>query len=313
MNIIIYSIQFIETSLLFSAFLFSGVMFIRTRDVLARRTLMVLLPISAILFISYMYSISEMTSSISSKSLEWLSPLVALIVIALIMASILATCHYVIQLFPITKRKKRLGLIYAAIIVSVLLIITTILVMFISKSDLSLAITNALWAFYPLCSIALFFEAVVLSVKYKKISNAHDQRLAKYFIIAFLPQIFFSLLDFFFLRNIAFQLTHMTFSTFSIFVFVDLCSYFFKNYNTNLDITNDRQTLKQKYTLSDREIEVVELLAKGMTNELISRELHISINTVKSHIKRIYKKLNISNRLQLNNILGRTHFMADSG
>lgn len=311
MDIIIYSIQFIETSLLFSAFLFSGVMFIRTKDALARRTLIVLLPISSILFISYMYSISEMTSAINNPNLEWLSPLVALIVIGLIMASILATCHYVIQLFPITKKRKRLGLIAAAAIVGILLIITTALVIIISKSDLTLAITNALWAFYPLCSLALFIEAVALSFMYKKINNAHDQRLAKYFIIAFIPQIFFSFIDFFLLRNIAFQLTHASFSTFSIFVFVDLCSYFFKNYNTNLDITNDRQTLKEKYTLSDREIEVVGLLAKGMTNVLIGSELHISINTVKSHIKRIYKKLNISNRLQLNNILGRTHSSLD--
>lgn len=311
MNIIFDSIQFFETSLLSSAFLFSAIMFIRTKDALAGRTLIVLLPVASILFISYMYSINERYSSVSNPSLEWLSPLFALIVIGLIMAAIFTTCRYVIQLFPITKSRKRLGFLIVAILVGALLIITAILVMYISKSDLTQAITNALWAFYPLCSIALFLEAVALAVMYKKINNAHDQRLAKFFIIAFIPQIFFSIVDFILLRHIAFQLTHLSFSIFSLFVFVDLCAYFFKNYNADLDITNDRQTLKQKFSLSDREIEVVELLAKGMTNKLISSDLHISINTVKSHIKRIYSKLGISNRLQLINMLGRTHSSFD--
>lgn len=311
MSIIFDFIQFIETSLLSSAFLFSGVMFVRTKDALARRTLIVLLPVAAILVISYMYSIHK-NYSVNDQSLEWLSPLFALIVIGLIMAAIFATCHYVFKLFPITKRKKRLGMFVVGIVVGVLLIITAVLVMYMSKSDLTQAITNALWAFYPLCSIALFFEAVALAVMYKNINNAHDQRLAKYFIIAFIPQIFYSIVDFFLLRHIAFQLTHLSFALFSVFVFVDLCAYFFKNYNADLDITKDRQGLKQKYTLSDREIEVVELLVKGMTNKLISSDLHISINTVKSHIKRIYSKLGISNRLQLVNMLGSTHSSIDS-
>lgn len=303
MSIVFDAIQFIETSLLFSAFLFSAIMFARTKDGLAGRTLMVLLPVATLLFISYMYSVNARASRIDASNLAWLSPLFALIVIALIMASILATCYYVIQLFPISNIKKRLGLIYSAILVGALLIITGILVMYMSKSDLSRAITNALWAFYPLCSIALFIEAVALASMYKKISKAHDQRLAKYFLVAFIPQIVFSIIDFLLLRDISFQLTHLSYAVFSLFVFVDLCTYFFKTYSMDLDISEYKQLLKEKYFLSDREMEVVELLAKGMTNQLVSERLHISVNTVKSHIKRIYKKLGVSNRLQLTNLL----------
>ncbi len=51
MEIIFDAIQFIETSLLFSAFLFSAVMFLRTRDTLAGRNLLVLLPVSTVVFI----------------------------------------------------------------------------------------------------------------------------------------------------------------------------------------------------------------------------------------------------------------------
>lgn len=301
MSLIFSAIQFIETSLLFSAFLFSAIMFARTKDGFAGRTLVVLIPVSTLLFISYMYSIMD-TSTVNANA-EWLSPVSALMVIGLIMASILATCYYVIQLFPISKRKKRKGLLLAAILVGLLLVVTAILVMYMSKSDLTRAVTNALWAFYPLCSLALFVEAIPVAGMYRKIKDPHHQKLAKYFLIAFIPQVAFSILDFILLRDIGFQLTHVSYAVFSVFVFVDLCAYFFKKYNTALDITSNEKAIQDKFSLSDREIEVIELLAEGLTNQNIAQQLHISVNTVKSHIKRIYQKLKISNRLQLINKL----------
>ena len=279
-------------------------MFIRTKDKLTRRTLLVLAPVSVLLFISYMYSLSYRYQDIDNENLTWLSPLFALIVIALVMLSIFATCHYVIKLFPISRQRKRLAHVIVAILVGVLLITTGILVMYMSKSDLTMAITNALWAFYPLCSLALFIEAIALCFMYRNITLAHHQRLAKYFLIAFLPQVFYSVIDFFVLRMVLFQLTHLSYAVFSLFVFVDLCAYFFRHYSRNLDISTDKSTLKDEYALSEREVEVIYLLAKGLANQNLSDQLHISVNTVKSHIKRIYKKLGVSNRLQLINKLG---------
>ena len=156
MKILFDAIQFIETSLLFSAFLFSAVMFVRTRDRLAGRNLMVLLPVSSVVFISYMYAINERAAGADPYNIAWLSPLVALGVVALIMVSILTTCYYVIQLFPISPRKKKVSLIWAAVLVGILLIITANLVMFMSKLDLASAVRNVLWAFYPLCSNRAF-------------------------------------------------------------------------------------------------------------------------------------------------------------
>ncbi len=304
MSIIFDAIQFIETSFLFSAFLFCVIMFVRTKDKLAGRTLMVMTPVAVLLFISYMYSISNNEKDIAQANLTWLSPLFALLVIALVMLSILAACYYVVKLFPISAGKKRLAMIIVCIIVGALLVITAILVMYMSKSDLTLAMTNALWAFYPMCSIALFIEAVALCFMYRRIVDPHHQRLARYFLIAFLPQIVYSFIDFFLLKMVLFQITHLSYALFSVFVFVDLCTYFFRHYSRDLDIAPNRESLKDKYTLSERELEVIELLTKGLTNQNICDQLHISVNTVKSHIKRIYKKLNITNRLQLINLLG---------
>jgi DNA-binding NarL/FixJ family response regulator len=50
--------------------------------------------------------------------------------------------------------------------------------------------------------------------------------------------------------------------------------------------------------LSDREIQVLKLIANGKDNSMIAGELHISPKTVKNHISNILMKLQIENRIQ---------------
>ncbi len=50
--------------------------------------------------------------------------------------------------------------------------------------------------------------------------------------------------------------------------------------------------------LSRRELELVPLLAEGLSNQEIARKLHISLGTVKIHLKHIYGKLDVSSRTQ---------------
>jgi DNA-binding NarL/FixJ family response regulator len=49
---------------------------------------------------------------------------------------------------------------------------------------------------------------------------------------------------------------------------------------------------------SDRENQVLKLIACGLTNREISHDLSISESTVENHIHNIYTKLGISNRAQ---------------
>ena len=50
--------------------------------------------------------------------------------------------------------------------------------------------------------------------------------------------------------------------------------------------------------LSDRESEVLALIARGLTNAQIAEELYLSIETVKTYVKRLYAKLDVHNRAQ---------------
>ena len=50
--------------------------------------------------------------------------------------------------------------------------------------------------------------------------------------------------------------------------------------------------------LSEREIEVLQLIAEGLTNQEISSQLYLSLNTVKAHTRNIYGKLGVNNRTQ---------------
>jgi DNA-binding CsgD family transcriptional regulator len=50
--------------------------------------------------------------------------------------------------------------------------------------------------------------------------------------------------------------------------------------------------------LSNREMEVLQLLAKGYSNKAIAEQLYVSLNTIKTHCSNIFEKLEVKSRLQ---------------
>jgi two-component system, NarL family, response regulator LiaR len=52
------------------------------------------------------------------------------------------------------------------------------------------------------------------------------------------------------------------------------------------------------YPLSDRELQVLQLIVDGLDNAAIAIELHIGIGTVKTHVRHIFSKLSVSDRTQ---------------
>lgn len=70
----------------------------------------------------------------------------------------------------------------------------------------------------------------------------------------------------------------------------------------NSDSLNQKDILNQ---LSKAEQQVAILLKDGLSNTKISEELKLSINTVKSHIKNIYLKLDVKDRFSFINLLNK--------
>lgn len=56
------------------------------------------------------------------------------------------------------------------------------------------------------------------------------------------------------------------------------------------------QSKNQDYCLSERETEVLQLLVDGYSYKMIASELFIAIDTVRSHIKKIYEKLHVNSK-----------------
>jgi len=59
-----------------------------------------------------------------------------------------------------------------------------------------------------------------------------------------------------------------------------------------------RLSSNETSVLSEREIEILNLVARGAINTEIGKKLHISRHTVKSHLYNIYRKIKVTNRLE---------------
>jgi DNA-binding NarL/FixJ family response regulator len=76
-----------------------------------------------------------------------------------------------------------------------------------------------------------------------------------------------------------------------------MASKLLNEFNALVRRAEDRQQFPAP-ALTTREIEVLRLVAKGMSNREIAEELYISENTVKNHVRNILEKLHLHNRME---------------
>jgi DNA-binding NarL/FixJ family response regulator len=69
--------------------------------------------------------------------------------------------------------------------------------------------------------------------------------------------------------------------------------------NGDRDRVIDMTAIREKFDLSEREIDVIKQLCRGNANKEIADRLFISELTVKGHLKNIYQKTNVHNRATL--------------
>src|SRR4029077_17529588 len=61
---------------------------------------------------------------------------------------------------------------------------------------------------------------------------------------------------------------------------------------------NTETRFSEKYGLSDLEIKVLHLVAEGLNNEEISQITHLARETIKGHLKALFRKLQVKNRTE---------------
>ena len=55
---------------------------------------------------------------------------------------------------------------------------------------------------------------------------------------------------------------------------------------------------RNNYSLSSRESEIIIFITKGLSNKEIAKMLNLSVHTVITHTKNIYKKLSVNSRAE---------------
>lgn len=74
---------------------------------------------------------------------------------------------------------------------------------------------------------------------------------------------------------------------------------FWINHQTIKKVLSSRSLPENKVNLTSKESEIVSFICQGYRNKEIAQKLNISEQTIKSHCNRIYKKIGVSDRLQL--------------
>jgi DNA-binding NarL/FixJ family response regulator len=77
-----------------------------------------------------------------------------------------------------------------------------------------------------------------------------------------------------------------------------LTNSFFAQIVRNVPVTDKAQVL-QNVRLTNRERQVIDLLAEGLSNKEIASRLHIAVHTVKSHVHNVLEKLALHSRLEV--------------
>jgi DNA-binding NarL/FixJ family response regulator len=59
-------------------------------------------------------------------------------------------------------------------------------------------------------------------------------------------------------------------------------------------------------SLSRREVEVIEMTSRGLTNREIAAKLHVTSHAVKFHLSSIFRKLGVRNRTEASSVYQRS-------
>ena len=226
---------------------------------------------------------------------------------AVISLFLLGTLRYLIVLFDFREGVERLFL-WIALFYCIGVFGGNMVFLWEKAMEDPLTLANwASWGILPLDSLILFVPGLYAAVRLAAGRKGKYYRAAA---VSFLPVPAFALFDIFGIDRgwligtaVPFRTVFISYSIFVVWGIYHLMQDKIEQTRPIIDEYDQKKALKTVYAVSEREIEIIEQVAQGNPNKVIAEALFISENTVKSHIKNIYRKLEISNRIQLLKLL----------
>jgi DNA-binding CsgD family transcriptional regulator len=177
------------------------------------------------------------------------------------------------------------------------------------QGEIALLLDLQKWLFFGFMVImylATFWNIIFLS---RGMTDHYEKRFIR--LLGFLYLLYMGV------STAAFALMHLHVVVVHIFLFLFLSwhlvpilflSLYLEKYHgqastVQQDFGSKLSAFADKYEISKREREVIQLISKGLSNQEISESLFISLQTVKDHTHRIFVKTGVKNRVQLTNMI----------
>lgn len=286
-------------SLIFSLTLLCSIFFLRTKDRLVSRLLIILYPLFLHGFTCLIYYVFPdiLKSMQTGSAFSLFLLLLSCITLPLILYAI---SHYLLYLVTDKPKGLRLGGWLIKGYSLAFFFISLYFMLYLNSQNWMDALTRALNELFLYGSMFLIIPAIVASVYLGRLKDSGKKQLLRGIVISFYPIGVFAALDLFFFMESPYKLVYISYVIFAILVFLYVGRHFVYKYQPEIpDLPEPDDDIYRLWDISEREQELISLLVKGHTNREISELLFISYNTVKTHVQNIYRKMGVSNRLQL--------------
>ena len=295
---------FLATSLVLSVTILCSIIQLQSHDRDLRSFLYILVPLTLqlgiVTFSSYLTRILP-ESALDGQLYRSLMLLLAIASIVLISLILYSVSLYIMRIGRefFFARFRGIGTWILAPLTILFAVASLFTVLLVTYGDLAEAVSITL-KYYSSWGILLLVPHVIAAgVLLPRVPDREIQNHLRGIIWAFAPIAIVFPLDVIFFRDHFFKLAYLGFAAFSVVVYWHISKRFVREYLISPQNGEDGARSLKRFGLSPREEETARLLLKGRTNTEIGRELYISENTVRSHIKSIYRKADVSNRVQL--------------
>lgn len=157
--------------------------------------------------------------------------------------------------------------------------------------------------------VIITYEALMVIVNHREIQDKELKHAATIFSMITLSFIPFLVLGYirseiYVLKNLQ-ALKAFSLPTYFFIINIGTLLWSYTYFNTPAYIVENKLTgyFIKKYGITNKEGEIIELILSGLTYKQIAENLFISPKTVDNHVQNIYRKLKVTNKIQLFNLI----------